>query len=51
MQLLDLPDRDGAIGAIKDAFDETALRVPRAIGKLRHAKRFCRNLSRTSKAV
>jgi hypothetical protein len=36
MQLLDLPDGDGAIRAIKDALDKTALRVASAIGKLWH---------------
>jgi hypothetical protein len=40
MQLLDLPDGDRAIRAIKDPFDQTALRIPGAIGKLRHAKFF-----------
>jgi hypothetical protein len=38
MQLLDLPDRDRAIGTIEDALNETALGVARAIGKLRHGK-------------
>jgi hypothetical protein len=36
MQLLDLPDGHGAIRAIKDALDKTALRVPGSIGKLWH---------------
>jgi hypothetical protein len=39
VQLLDLPDGNRAIGTIQDAFDETALRVPRAIRKLWHAKK------------
>lgn len=38
MQLFDLPDGDRAIRAIKDPFDQTALRIPGAIGKLWHAK-------------
>jgi hypothetical protein len=36
MQLLDLPDGHGAIRAIKDALNKTALRIPGAVGKLRH---------------
>ncbi len=36
MQLLDLPDGHGAIRAIQDAFNQTALGVPGAIGKLWH---------------
>ncbi len=38
MQLLDLPDGHRTIRAIKDAFDQTALRIPGAIGKLWHTK-------------
>ena len=36
MQLLDLPDRHGAIRAIKDALDKTALRIPGTVGELWH---------------
>ena len=34
--LFDLPDGDGSVGDIEHAFDETALGIACAIGKLRH---------------
>ena len=37
-QLLDLPDGHGAIRAIKNTLDKTALRIPGAVGKLWHTK-------------
>jgi hypothetical protein len=39
MQLLDLPDGHRAIRAIQHPFNETALRVARAVGKLWHGAR------------
>ena len=34
--LLDLPDGDRTIGDVEHAFDEAALGIARAVGKLRH---------------
>jgi len=39
MQLLDLPDGHRTIRAIQNSFDETALRVAGAVGKLWHRAR------------
>jgi hypothetical protein len=34
--LFDLANRDGAVGDIEDALDQTTFRIAGAIGKLRH---------------
>ena len=41
--LLDLPDSDGTIRNIEHAFDEIALGIARAVGKLRHRVRLRRS--------